>query len=113
MVAVLVTQGDHVLMVFLGILIMGDFLVFPGKCGITSKINVDLLAIVKDLLLSWANGCMKAICEFDCQTTLTLINEDVSHTHPYAHMVSFIRKFKNYNRSLFLRPYYVGRKSCY
>lgn len=64
---------------------------FSGFCGITSNLNVELLVIFNGLKLAWTSGYHFVVCESDCKYALSLVEEGVGQSHPYAPVVNHIR----------------------
>jgi len=70
-----------------------DFFV---SCGITTNMNAELQTIFHDLQMAWNNGFRHVECESYCQSTLTLIKEEFSTTHPHAPVIDLIKRFIDY-----------------
>lgn len=69
---------------------------FSGSCGISSNLKAELLVIAHGLDLAWNAGYKDVICESYSKVALSLIEEGVQQSHPYAPIVDHIRKFVDF-----------------
>lgn len=73
---------------------------FSGFCGISTNLNVELLAIYHGLDMAWKAGYKFVICESDSLSALSLINDGVSPFHPFAPLIEEIHMLRCMQRTL-------------
>ncbi|KAL5097866.1 hypothetical protein RYX36_002193 [Vicia faba] len=65
---------------------------FSGPVSFADSVEVELLAIQNGLTLAWNMGFRDVSCRSDCTKALSMIQDSVSHTCKYLHIIKAIEE---------------------